>query len=200
MGNVVKQTYKVTVEERRKQSGHNSFVIWLFGLSGSGKSTIANALEQALFDEGKRTYVLDGDNLRFGINQNLGFSSEDRTENQRRVAEIAKLMVDAGTITIAAFISPLRSDREMVKAIVGKESFFEVFVNTPISECEKRDVKGLYKKARAGVIQNFTGISAVFEKPEGDILTIDTSQIPLNKAVVIIRNALSDHLNKPAFE
>ena len=200
MGNVVKQTYKVTVEQRRKQSGHNSFVIWLFGLSGSGKSTIANALEQALFDEGKRTYVLDGDNLRFGINQNLGFSSEDRTENQRRVAEIAKLMVDAGTITIAAFISPLSCDREMVKAIVGKENFFEVFVNTPISECEKRDVKGLYKKARAGVIQNFTGISAVFEKPEGDILTIDTSQIPLNKAVVIIRNALSDHLNKPAFE
>ena len=190
MNNIFKQDYKVTATDRRQKNGHNSYVIWLYGLSGSGKSTIANALEKSLFDEGKSTYVLDGDNIRMGINQNLGFTQEDRKENQRRVAEVAKLFIDAGIICIAAFISPMRSDREMVKNIVGEENFIEVFIDTPLEECEKRDVKGLYKKARAGEIKNFTGISAPFEKPTNKVLSIHTTQTTIEEAVEMIKNKL----------
>jgi len=188
MNNIFKQDYKVTATDRRKKNGHNSYVIWLYGLSGSGKSTIANALEKSLFDEGKSTYVLDGDNIRMGINQNLGFTQEDRKENQRRVAEVTKLFIDAGIICIATFISPMRSDREMVKNIVGEENFIEVFVDTPLEECEKRDVKGLYKKARAGEIKNFTGISAPFEKPMNKVITIDTTQTTIEDAIQKIKS------------
>lgn len=190
MNNIFKQDYKVTAKDRNQKNDHKSFVIWLYGLSGSGKSTIANALEKTLFEEGKNTYVLDGDNVRMGLNKNLGFSKEDRQENQRRIAEVAKLFVDAGVICIAAFISPMQSDRDMIKAIIGEDHFIEVFVDTPLEECEKRDVKGLYKKARAGEIKDFTGISAPFEKPIHSVLTIDTTQTSINEAIQLIKNTL----------
>jgi len=190
MNNIFKQDYKVTAKDRNQKNGHKSYVIWIYGLSGSGKSTIANALEKALFDEGKNTYVLDGDNVRMGLNQNLGFSKEDRQENQRRIAEVAKLFIDAGVICIAAFISPMQSDREMIKAIIGQDHFIEVFVDTPLEECEKRDVKGLYKKARAGEIKNFTGISAPFEKPTDNVITIDTTQTSIEEAIQLIKDDL----------
>jgi len=141
-------------------------VFWFTGLSGSGKSSIASGVERRLFLKGMQVYALDGDNIRTGLNKDLGFTREDRAENLRRIAEVAKLMLDAGMIVLAAFVSPLKSDREMVKLIIGAEHFVEVFVNTSLEECERRDVKGLYKKARLGEIANFTGISAPYEAPE----------------------------------
>lgn len=167
-------------EELLKQ---HSVMIWFTGLSGSGKSTIAIALERELQKRGLLCRILDGDNIRSGINNNLGFSAEDRIENIRRIAEIGKLFVDTGIITIAAFISPNNDIREMAANIIGREDFMEIYVSTPIEECERRDVKGLYAKARKGEIKNFTGISAPFEAPQHPALSLDTSKLSVEESV-----------------
>ena len=167
-------------EELLKQ---HSVMIWFTGLSGSGKSTIAIALERELQKRGLLCRILDGDNIRSGINNNLGFSAEDRIENIRRIAEIGKLFVDTGIITIAAFISPNNDIRELAANIIGKEDFIEIYVSTPIEECERRDVKGLYAKARKGEIKNFTGISAPFEAPQHPALSLDTSKLSVEESV-----------------
>jgi adenylylsulfate kinase len=167
-------------EELLKQ---HSVMIWFTGLSGSGKSTIAIALERELQKRGLLCRILDGDNIRSGINNNLGFSAEDRIENIRRIAEIGKLFVDTGIITIAAFISPNNDIREMAANIIGKEDFMEIYISTPIEECERRDVKGLYAKARKGEIKNFTGISAPFEAPQHPALSLDTSKLSVEESV-----------------
>lgn len=167
-------------EELLKQ---HSVMIWFTGLSGSGKSTIAIALERELQKRGLLCRILDGDNIRSGINNNLGFSAEDRIENIRRIAEIGKLFVDTGIITIAAFISPNNDIREMAANIIDKEDFMEIYVSTPIEECERRDVKGLYAKARKGEIKNFTGISAPFEAPQHPALSLDTSKLSVEESV-----------------
>ena len=170
-------------EQLLKQRG---MMLWFTGLSGSGKSTVAIALERELHSRGLLCRILDGDNIRSGINNNLGFSAEDRVENIRRIAEVGRLFVDTGIITIAAFISPNNQLREMVAEIIGKDDFVEVFVSTPLEECEKRDVKGLYAKARRGEIKNFTGISAPFEAPEHPDITLDTSKLPVEESVKIL--------------
>ena len=167
-------------EELLKQ---HSVMIWFTGLSGSGKSTIAIALERELHKRGLLCRILDGDNIRSGINNNLGFTEADRIENIRRIAEVSKLFVDTGIITIAAFNSPSNDIREMAANIIGKDDFLEVYVSTPIEECERRDVKGLYAKARRGEIKNFTGISAPFEAPAHPALTLDTSALSLEESV-----------------
>ena len=160
-----------------------SVMIWFTGLSGSGKSTIAIALERELQQRGLLCRILDGDNIRSGINNNLGFSAEDRIENIRRIAEIGKLFVDTGIITLAAFISPNNDIRKMAAEIIGEDDFMEIYVSTPIEECERRDVKGLYAKARKGEIKNFTGISAPFEAPQHPALSLDTSKLSLEESV-----------------
>lgn len=163
--NITKQTYKITKLDREAKHGHKSFLLWFTGLSGSGKSTLANLVELELHKQKISTYVLDGDNIRQGINKDLTFTPEDRSENIRRIAEIGSLMVDAGILTLAAFISPYIKDRELIKNIVGADKFIEIFINTSLEECERRDVKGLYRKARAGEIKNMTGVSAPYEVP-----------------------------------
>lgn len=170
-------------EQLLKQRG---MMLWFTGLSGSGKSTVAIALERELHSRGLLCRILDGDNIRSGINNNLGFSAEDRVENIRRIAEVGRLFVDTGIITIAAFISPNNQLREMAAEIIGKDDSVEVFVSTPLEECEKRDVKGLYAKARRGEIKNFTGISAPFEAPEHPDITLDTSKLPVEESVKIL--------------
>lgn len=170
-------------EQLLRQRG---MMLWFTGLSGSGKSTVAIALERELHNRGLLCRILDGDNIRSGINNNLGFSAEDRVENIRRIAEVGRLFVDTGIITIAAFISPNNQLREMAAEIIGKDDFVEVFVSTPLEECEKRDVKGLYAKARRGEIKNFTGISAPFEAPEHPDITLDTSKLPVKESVKIL--------------
>lgn len=163
-------------EDRENMLQQKAKVIWFTGLSGSGKSTLAIALERELYKRGILCYLLDGDNIRTGINNNLGFSEEDRTENIRRIAEVSKLFVDCGVIVLAAFISPTSEIRSNAANIIGKNNFIELFVSTPLEVCEQRDIKGLYKKARAGEIKNFTGISSPFEAPENPALSIDTSK------------------------
>lgn len=170
-------------EQLLRQRG---MMLWFTGLSGSGKSTVAIALERELHSRGLLCRILDGDNIRSGINNNLGFSAEDRVENIRRIAEVGRLFVDTGIITIAAFISPNNQLREMAAEIIGKDDFVEVFVSTPLEECEKRDVKGLYAKARRGEVKNFTGISAPFEAPEHPDITLDTSKLPVEESVKIL--------------
>lgn len=173
----------LTRADKEELLHQHSVMIWFTGLSGSGKSTIAIALERELQKRGLLCRILDGDNIRSGINNNLGFSEEDRVENIRRIAEIGKLFVDTGIITIAAFISPNNDIREMAANIIGKDNFLEIFVSTPIEECERRDVKGLYAKARRGEIKNFTGISAPFEAPANPALSIDTSKLSVEESV-----------------
>ena len=170
-------------KDKEELLGQRGVMLWLTGLSGSGKSTIAIALERELHKRGLLCRILDGDNIRSGINNNLGFSAEDRVENIRRIAEIGKLFVDTGIITIAAFISPSNELRQMATRIIGAENFLEIYVSTPLEECEKRDVKGLYAKARRGEIANFTGISAPFEAPEHPALSLDTSVLTLEESV-----------------
>lgn len=170
-------------EDKEELLKQRSVMIWFTGLSGSGKSTIAIALERELHKRGLLCRILDGDNIRSGINNNLGFTEADRIENIRRIAEVSKLFVDTGIITIAAFISPSNDIREMAANIIGKDDFLEVYVSTPIEECERRDVKGLYAKARRGEIKNFTGISAPFEAPAHPALTLDTSALSLEESV-----------------
>ena len=179
---------------REKQMGQKACTIWMSGLSGAGKSTIANALEKRLYAMGKKTMILDGDNVRMGLNSTLGFSDEDRIENIRRIAEVAKLMNDAGLIVITAFISPYRQDRRNAKKIIGRD-FREVYVSTSIEECEKRDVKGLYKAAREGKIAYFTGISSPYEVPENPDVTIDTEKMGVEECVDQILRQL-----QPLFE
>jgi len=163
--NLHRQALSIAREDRERLNGHLGKVIWFTGLSGSGKSTIANALEKGLHAEGKRTYIMDGDNIRQGLNKDLGFTVADRVENIRRVAEVAKLMMDAGIIVMTAFISPFRAEREMARELIGNENFIEVFVDTPLEVCEQRDPKGLYKKARIGELPNMTGINSPYEPP-----------------------------------
>ena len=170
-------------QDKEELLGQHSMMIWFTGLSGSGKSTIAIALERELHKRGLLCRILDGDNIRSGINNNLGFTEADRVENIRRIAEVSKLFIDTDIITIAAFISPNNDIREMAANIIGRENFLEVYVSTPLAECERRDVKGLYAKARRGEIQNFTGISAPFEAPAHPALTLDTSVLSLEESV-----------------
>lgn len=172
-----------TRQDKENLLKQRSVMIWFTGLSGSGKSTIAIALERELHKRGMLCRILDGDNIRSGINNNLGFTEADRVENIRRIAEVSRLFIDTGIITIAAFISPNNDIREMAANIIGQDDFLEVYVSTPLEECERRDVKGLYAKARKGEIKNFTGISAPFEAPVHPALTLDTSVLSLEEAV-----------------
>ena len=193
-GNNLKwQEMDITREIRENQLQQKATTIWMTGLSGAGKSTIANELEKRLCSMGKHTMLLDGDNVRMGLNKNLGFKETDRTENIRRVAEVSKLMNDAGLIVLTSFISPYRMDRRMAREIVG-ERFVEIYVSTPLEECERRDVKGLYKKAKAGQIPNFTGISSPYEAPENPEITVDTTQHELNECIDIIMKQLEQYL------
>ena len=194
MQNLTHQDFTVNLDQRIKLKGHKPMVIWFTGLSGSGKSTIANQLDKLFFTNGLHTYILDGDNLRLGLNKDLNFTQEDRSENLRRVAEVAKLMTDAGLITIAAFITPLASDRALVKNIIGAENFYDVFVDTSLEECIKRDVKGLYKKAQLGEIKNFTGISAPFETPSNCKIWIRTELTDPEKAAKRIYEIVKHNL------
>ncbi|MCC6847715.1 MAG: adenylyl-sulfate kinase [Deltaproteobacteria bacterium] len=173
--NIVWHQGNVTRADREKINGHKACTVWLTGLSGSGKSTIAVDLEKRLWERGVKTYILDGDNIRHGLNKNLGFSPEDRTENIRRIGEVAKLFTDAGVVALTAFISPYRADRDQVRKIMSEGDFVEVHVDCPVEVCEQRDVKGLYKKARAGEIKEFTGISAPYEAPTAPELAINTA-------------------------
>ena len=172
--NLIRHTHPISKSDRLKNNGHRAKVIWLVGLSGSGKSTLAGNIETVLHQKGYKTYLLDGDNVRLGLNNDLGFSSKDRTENIRRIAEVARLFNEAGIIVLSAFISPLESDRNQARELIGVENFIEIFVHCPLHICEKRDVKGLYAKARKGLIPNFTGIDAPFENPKQPNLTIST--------------------------
>ena len=177
---------KMTAEQREKRFGHPGCVIWLTGLSGSGKSTVATELERELFNHGRSVYVLDGDNIRHGLGSNLGFSPEDRTENIRRVGEVAKLFADAGLICITAFISPYRADRDLVRTIMPAGRFVEVFVNAPLAVCEQRDPKGLYAKARKNEIKEFTGISAPYEQPLHPEIELRTDRLSPTESVARI--------------
>jgi adenylylsulfate kinase len=174
--NVRWQQTQVSRQDREKQNEHRSCIIWLTGLSGAGKSTIAQALDRYLFQHGMRSFVLDGDNVRHGLCGDLGFSNEDRVENIRRVGEVAKLFLEAGVVVIAAFISPFRQDRARVRALVADQDFIEIYCRCPLDVCEERDVKGLYQKARAGSIPHFTGLTSPYEEPEFPELVVDTSQ------------------------
>jgi adenylyl-sulfate kinase len=184
--NIVWQAYKVNKAQRSEQKRQQPCILWFTGLSGSGKSTLANALEQKLFELNHHTYLLDGDNVRHGLNKDLGFSDQDRQENIRRIGELSALFVDAGMLVLAAFISPFRAERQMVRELVGPGEFVEIYVATPLSTCELRDPKGLYKKARAGEIRNFTGIDSDYEAPSDPELLIDTSVLNLDEAVMKI--------------
>lgn len=195
MNNNTTQEYTINRQVREKMNKHSSFLIWFTGLSGSGKSTIANLLEKSLYEQQIHTYVLDGDNLRTGLNKELNFSKEDRNENLRRTAEVAKLFIDAGIVVIAAFISPYIKTREEIRRIVGAENYLEVFVNTSLKVCEERDKKGLYKKARSGEIKNFTGISSPYEEPTNPDIIIKTETTTPEEAVMQILSYIKSRLS-----
>ena len=187
----VKQNFKTTKNQRELLHGHKAYLLWFTGLSGSGKSTLANLVEIELHKKGVSTYVLDGDNIRQGINIDLSFAPKDRTENIRRIAEISNLMLDAGVVTLAAFVSPYIKDREAVKQVVGPNNVIEIYVNTSIEVCEQRDVKGLYKKARAGEIKNMTGISAPYQLPITPDIEIITNGQTIQESVAVIMQFLN---------
>jgi adenylylsulfate kinase len=182
-GNVVWHAGEVTRHDRNRRNNHESAIIWFTGLSGSGKSTIACALEKRLYELSVQTYILDGDNMRFGLNSDLGFTDEDRKENIRRIGEVAKLFVDAGVLVLSSFISPFTQERGLVRNLVEDNEFIEIYVKCPLDVCEQRDPKGLYVKARKGEISHFTGIDSPYEEPARAELTIDTSQISIEEAV-----------------
>lgn len=186
--NITAHNFEVTKQKREERFNQKGKVIWFTGLSGSGKSTLSNATEKSLFAAGFATYALDGDNIRSGINSNLGFTEIDRKENIRRISEIALLMIDAGLVVCASFISPLEKDRNMVRQILGDENYIEIYVCTSIQDCEKRDVKGLYARARAGKIHNFTGVTAPYEPPISPDISIDTSSVSVEEATSMIFN------------
>jgi len=185
----------ITQPDRERLNGHRGFTIWFTGLSSAGKSTLAVATEQVLYERGYRTYILDGDNIRHGLNKNLGFSPEDREENIRRISEVAKLFRDAGVINLTAFISPYRKDREAARKLTDDGSFVEVFVDCPVEVCEQRDPKGAYKKAREGIIKEFTGISAPYEAPENPELHLRTDKFSVEECV----KAIIDYLTEAGF-
>jgi len=193
--NIVKHDYTVDQNLRGKLKKHGAKLLWFTGLSGSGKSTIANRVEQVLHEKGVHTYTLDGDNVRKGLNNDLSFRPEDRTENIRRIAEAANLMIDAGLVVLAAFVSPYRKDRENIRTVVGSENMVEIYVNTSVEECERRDVKGLYKKARAGEIKNMTGISSPYEAPTNPEIEVKTEELNVEEATEHIINAIYPKLN-----
>lgn len=186
--NIVPHNHSINLEKRIEKNGHKPKLIWFTGLSGSGKSTLANALEVFLFNQGLNTYILDGDNVRSGLNNDLDFTEESRKENIRRISEVSKLFVDAGIIVLTAFISPFREDRQNAKELVGDQNFIEIFVDCPLEVCEKRDVKGLYAKARKGLIKNFTGIDSPFEKPENPDIYVNTDEMSLEDSLKIIKD------------
>ncbi len=191
--NIHKHKSTVSRKDRERLNGHRGITLWFTGLSGSGKSTVAVAMEEALYDRGCRTYILDGDNVRTGINRDLGFSPEDRVENIRRIGEIAKLYRETGVINLIAFISPYREERELARSLSNDGDFLEIFVDCPVEICEKRDPKGLYKKARAGEIPEFTGISAPYEAPENPEIHLHTDQATLEENVSKILQYLEEH-------
>ena len=180
--NIVPHGHKITMHDRRELLAQNSKIIWFTGLSGSGKSTIAGRVEEMLNERGFLTYLLDGDNVRTGLNKNLGFNDEDRNENIRRIGEVSRLFIDAGVIVLTAFISPFKADRQLVRELVPKGDFIEIFINCPLEICELRDPKGLYKKARAGEIKDFTGISSPFEIPHRAEIEIRSDQMGVEQA------------------
>ncbi|MBU2502039.1 adenylyl-sulfate kinase [bacterium] len=190
--NITKTEGKVDHDARVARNGHKAAILWFTGLSGAGKSTLAQAVEAALFERRCHTYILDGDNIRFGLNRDLGFSPEDRTENIRRISEVAKLMMDAGTICLTAFISPYIVDRQGARAIAPEGKFIEIYTKCSLDECERRDPKGLYKKARAGEIPEFTGISAPYEEPEHAELVIETDKHDLQACVRLVLDYLTE--------
>jgi len=197
--NVVWHHATVTRARREAQNGHRGAILWFTGLSGAGKSTLAHAVEEALYQQGCRTFVLDGDNVRHGLCGDLGFSSEDRIENIRRVGEIAKLFMEAGIIVLTAFISPFRSDRDRVRGMAAHGDFVEIYCDSPIEVCEQRDVKGLYQKARAGQIGEFTGISSPYEAPSNPELVVPTGKTELEDCVaevmqLLVRRGVVNHL------
>ncbi len=181
--NIVWHDASVTKEERREKNKYQSYVLWFTGLSGSGKSTLANALARYLYESNIQAYVLDGDNIRHGLNKDLGFTDEDRKENIRRIGEVSKLFVDSGQIVLTAFISPFREDRQQVKDILSENEFFEVYVKCSLNECEVRDPKGLYKKARNNEIKHFTGIDSPYEEPENPAIIVDTEAQDIEASV-----------------
>ena len=191
--NITWHASEVTKDERVQRNQHKSAVIWFTGLSGSGKSTISVELEKALFNHQIHTYRLDGDNVRHGLNRNLGFSPEDRKENIRRIGEVSKLMVDAGLITVTAFISPYKSDREAVRQLLDTDDFIEVYTQCSLSECENRDPKGLYKKVRNGEIAEFTGVNAPYEAPTQPEIVLDTETLSVEASVSKIMDYLQQH-------
>lgn len=188
--NIVWHQASVDRNARAEQRGHRSAILWFTGLSGAGKSTLANAVNQALFERGLATYVLDGDNVRHGLCRDLGFSDADREENIRRIGEVAKLFLDSGVIVLTAFVSPFRADRDKARALVGEGDFLEIFCSADLSVCEERDTKGLYAKARAGEIKEFTGISSPYEAPEHPELSVDTGSGELASCVKEVVDAL----------
>ncbi len=195
-GNIIPHNFSVDLEQLKAIKNHNAFLIWFTGLSGSGKSTIANALNQSLLERKVHTCILDGDSVRKGLNKDLTFSPEDRTENIRRIAEVANLMIThAGLVVLGAFISPYEIDRARIKEIVGKDKYVEVYVSTPLAVCEAQDVKGLYKKARAGEIKDFTGIDAPYEVPKHPTITIDATKYTIEEASSLVLTYIERKLN-----
>ena len=190
--NVVWHNATITRARRNQHNNHKSAVLWFTGLSGSGKSTLAHAVEEELYQMGSRTFVLDGDNVRHGLNGDLGFSDKDRKENLRRIGEVSKLFIEAGIIVLTAFISPFREERRKVRSMMPHGDFIEIYVECPIKVCESRDVKGLYQKARDGEIDQFTGISSPYEPPDAQELTINTSQETLKESTMKILNLLKE--------
>ncbi len=193
--NIYKHNYTIDKSSRCKLKKHKALLVWFTGLSGSGKSTIANRVEQKLHEKGVHTYTLDGDNVRKGLNNDLSFNPDDRTENIRRIAETTNLMVDAGLVVLATFVSPYRKDRKNIRTIVGAENMIEIYINTSLEECERRDVKGLYKKARRGEIKNMTGITAPYEAPLHPEIEVKTEELNVEEATEQIINFLYPKLN-----
>ena len=193
--NIVWHNATITKEDRHRKNGHKSAILWYTGLSGAGKSTLANKVEEKLFERGYNTYVLDGDNIRMGLNKGLGFDAEARKENIRRIGEVAKLFVDAGVIVSTAFVSPYTADRDLVRALVPEGEFVEIYVAASLEVCETRDTKGLYKKARAGEIKNFTGISDPYEAPENAELIVDTGGQTLDESAEVVLNYLESKVD-----
>ena len=191
--NIVWHQHNVTKDERSKQKKQRPCILWFTGLSGSGKSTISSAVEQKLFELGHHTYLLDGDNVRHGLNKDLAFSNEDRVENIRRIGELSKLMIDAGLLVMTAFISPFKADRQLVKDLVQQHEFVEIYMDTSLEVCEQRDPKGLYKKARSGQIKNFTGIDSEYEIPKNPELIINTAELSIEECADKIIIYLKDN-------
>ena len=187
---VIPHDHEITKEDRRSLNGHGSVIVWFTGLPSSGKSTIANEVEKKLIEAGTRTYILDGDNIRMGLCKDLGFSEEDREENIRRIGEVSKLFADAGVVCLSAFVSPYRRDRDAIRELVEDGEFVEVFVDAPVEVCEERDVKGLYKKAREGVIKGFTGIDDPYEEPQKPEITIHTDKVSLEEGTQMVLDYL----------